>query len=355
QARIFVRGGDGGAGEVAFRREAHVDFGGPFGGNGGQGGGAVLEADFDQNSGACGIRRALRRERRAGGGRGTSPHTLLQPAAINIRTTPVVSVACGDSGHEPPAGSVEAASPGRRMVVATGGRGGRGNMAFRNAKETTPEYAELGEKGQERWLDMQMKLIADVGIVGVPNAGKSSLLAAVTNAKPKVADYPFTTVVPNLGVCHLPGTEFRTLVLADIPGLIDGAAQGTGLGQAFLRHIERCRVLVHMVDGSVEDPVEAFRCVQNELRQFSPELAEKPQVVLINKMDLPAVRAKFDQLRADLIIESVLPTSDTIYHIPYVPEIRNPKPESRIPKPCTRNPKPEFRNLEPPRGVREVR
>jgi len=299
QARIFVRGGDGGAGEVAFRREAHVEFGGPFGGNGGQGGDVVFLGTEGDNTlakvrsklhllGECGRR-----------GQGKGRHAAT---ADDIQ----VEVPLGTVIRDGKSGTLigEMTFHGQRMVVATGGRGGRGNMAFRNAKETTPEYAELGEKGQERWLDMQMKLIADVGIVGVPNAGKSSLLAAVTNAKPKVADYPFTTVVPNLGVCHLPGTEFRTLVLADIPGLIDGAAQGTGLGQAFLRHIERCRVLVHMVDGSVEDPVEAFRCVQNELRQFSPELAEKPQVVLINKMDLPAVRAKFDQLRADLIIES---------------------------------------------------
>jgi len=141
-------------------------------------------------------------------------------------------------------------TPGQTLRVANGGRGGRGNWELANSKNSVPDFAELGEKGQGRWLDLQLKLLADVGVVGVPNAGKSSVLASVTNAKPKIADYPFTTVVPNLGVCQLPGAERRTLVLADIPGLLEGAHQGVGLGQAFLRHIERCRVLLHVIDGT---------------------------------------------------------------------------------------------------------
>ena len=307
QARVFVRGGDGGAGEVAFRREAHVEFGGPFGGNGGQGGDVIFIGDEGDNTlakvrsrlhllGDCGRR-----------GQGKGRHA---PRADDLE----IKVPLGTVVRDGKSGNLigEMTYHGQRMMVADGGRGGRGNMAFRSPRDTAPAFAELGEKGQERWLDLQLKLIADVGIVGQPNAGKSSLLAAVTNAKPKVADYPFTTVVPNLGVCNLPGSDHRTLVLADIPGLIEGAHEGTGLGQAFLRHIERCRALVHVVDGAGADPLGAFRAIQHELAQFSPELAAKPQVVLVNKMDLPEARARFDELRAALVAEAGHPRIDAI-------------------------------------------
>jgi len=221
------------------------------------------------------------------------------------------SAAAGDTFIRVPIGTIvrdektgvllgDMSTPGQTLRVANGGRGGRGNWELATVKNSVPGYAELGQKGQARWLDLQLKLIADVGVVGVPNAGKSSLLASVTNAKPKIADYPFTTVVPNLGVCHLPGPERRSLVLADIPGLLEGAHDGVGLGQAFLRHIERCRVLVHIVDGSSQDPLYDFKAIQNELEMFSPDLAKKPQVVCVNKMDLPEARARWPALKEEL-------------------------------------------------------
>jgi len=292
QAKVYVKGGDGGAGEVAFRREAHVDMGGPFGGNGGNGGDVWFEADEGDNTLAR-LRSRLHlmaEGGQRGGGKGkhranADPLVIKVPLGTIIRDAES-DVLIGDLSE-----------PGQRLLVAKGGKGGRGNMAFKTAKDTAPGFAELGEKGKQRWVSLQLKLVADVGIVGVPNAGKSSLLAAVTNAKPKVADYPFTTVVPNLGVAQLPGAERQTMVLADIPGLLEGAHEGHGLGQAFLRHLERCRILLHVVDGSAEDPLYNFKSIQNELELFNPELAKKPQVVVINKMDLPHVRERWEEIR----------------------------------------------------------
>merc|ERR1719353_389192 len=178
------------------------------------------------------------------------------------------------------------------LRVARGGRGGRGNEAFKSDRDTTPRLSEQGEPGADRWLNLELKLVADVGLVGCPNAGKSTLLAATTRAAPKIADYPFTTVTPNLGVCEASeagGDD--TFVVADIPGLLEGAHDGVGLGRAFLRQVERCRLLVHVVDGSAADPVGDFEAVVTELRLFSPWLANKPSVVVLNKRDIPEVRA----------------------------------------------------------------
>ena len=197
----------------------------------------------------------------------------------------------------------ELVSHGETLRVARGGRGGRGNAAFKTARDTTPRLSEMGEPGAERWLLLELKLLADVGLVGCPNAGKSTLLAAATRAKPKVADYPFTTVTPNLGVWHA-GEQARAagdgMVLADIPGLLEGAHEGVGLGRAFLRHIERCRLIAHIVDGSSPDPVGDLQAVNTELQLFSAELADKPQVVVLNKLDKPEVAAKKDELLRDL-------------------------------------------------------
>jgi Obg family GTPase CgtA len=244
-ARVYVKGGDGGDGEVAYRREAHVSMGGPFGGTGGAGGDVIFVADEGDNTLAS-VRANLHMIAKSGGrGQGKAKttanaddHVVRVPLGTIVRDEKT-GVLLGDMS-----------TPGQTLRVANGGRGGRGNWELANSKNSVPDFAELGEKGQGRWLDLQLKLLADVGVVGVPNAGKSSVLASVTNAKPKIADYPFTTVVPNLGVCQLPGAERRTLVLADIPGLLEGAHQGVGLGQAFLRHIERCRVLLHVIDGT---------------------------------------------------------------------------------------------------------
>jgi len=188
--------------------------------------------------------------------------------------------------------------PGQRLVVGKGGRGGRGNQHYATSRNQVPRIAERGEPGQERNLRLELKLIADIGIVGVPNAGKSSLLASVTNAKPKIADYPFTTLEPNLGVAEL--DEDTTLVLADIPGLIEGAHQGAGLGYAFLRHIQRTRVLIHLLDGLSEDPLADFTQINSELALFDPRLGTKPQIVAFNKMDLPDVQKRWPVIRAEL-------------------------------------------------------
>jgi GTP-binding protein len=185
--------------------------------------------------------------------------------------------------------------PGQRFVAARGGRGGRGNARFASATNQAPRMAERGELGEERWLELELKLLADVGLVGLPNSGKSTLLAAVSAARPKIADYPFTTLQPHLGVVVL--DDYTSMVLADIPGLIEGASQGAGLGHAFLRHIERTRLLIHLLDGAGEDPLEAFETINGELGAFSEQLAAKPQIVAFNKMDLPEARALWPLVR----------------------------------------------------------
>jgi len=192
---------------------------------------------------------------------------------------------------------------GERLLVAPGGRGGRGNRAFKNQRYTAPKIAEHGEPGAERWLSLELKLVADVGFLGKPNAGKSTLLAAASAARPKIANYPFTTIVPNLGVCDLPNTDGESgsgLVLCDIPGLIEGASSGVGLGLAFLRHVQRCKVLLHVVDGTSPDPVGDFRTINNELKEYDEFLAQKPQVVVLNKLDVPEVQEREEEIMAEL-------------------------------------------------------
>lgn len=192
---------------------------------------------------------------------------------------------------------------GEMMMVARGGRGGRGNEHFKTSRMNAPAFSEIGEKGAVRWLNVELKLIADVGLVGVPNAGKSTLLAAASNAKPKIADYPFTTVVPNLGVCDIfpeDGLPEASLVIADIPGLLEGAHEGKGLGLAFLRHVQRCRVLIHVLKGDSEDVVGDYLAISQELELFNPKLTNKTEVIILNKIDIPEVRAKQVELIADL-------------------------------------------------------
>jgi GTP-binding protein len=188
---------------------------------------------------------------------------------------------------------------GDRILVARGGRGGRGNAAFMTQRNTAPKIAERGEPGAKRWLSVELRLVADVGFLGKPNAGKSTLLASASAARPKIADYPFTTIVPNLGICNI-GEAGAGLVLCDIPGLIEGAAQGAGLGPAFLRHVQRCKVLLHVVDGTSEDPIGDFNTINKELKEYDPFLAEKPQVVVLNKIDVPAVAEQQEALMEGL-------------------------------------------------------
>jgi GTP-binding protein len=278
-ARIFLKGGDGGRGCVAFRREKFVPRGGPSGGNGGLGGSIWLEADIALNSLFVFRRQVHFRADPGTPGQGSDMHGA-GGKDTTVKVPPGTIVRARDTG-EPLAELVKA---GDKVRLAAGGRGGRGNLAFKSSRNTAPAIAEFGEKGEELWVDLELKLVADVGIIGVPNAGKSTLLSVVSAAKPKIANYPFTTLVPNLGVCSL---DFRTTVFADVPGLLEGAHAGVGLGHQFLRHTQRCRVLVHVIDGTSPDPLGDYAAIRQELELFEPKLAQKLQIVAYNKTDVP--------------------------------------------------------------------
>jgi len=281
EATLDVKAGDGGKGVVAFRREKYVPRGGPDGGNGGAGGDVILVGDEGLNT--LHKFRYTKRYEGGRGGHGEGSHRQGKRGETLRVTVPVGTLVRDAATGELVA---DITAHGQEAVVAKGGRGGRGNAAFRNAINQAPRVAELGEPGQERRLHLELKLLADVGLVGLPNAGKSTLLAAVSAARPKVADYPFTTLVPSLGVADI---GYKTLVFADIPGLIEGASEGAGLGDRFLRHVERTRVLLHLVDGSAADPLADWRTINAELAAFSAALAERPQIVAITKVDLPDV------------------------------------------------------------------
>lgn len=283
ESKIYVKGGDGGNGCVSFRREKYVPMGGPDGGNGGKGGDVYLVASPHLNTLIeFKVRQHFKAQRgthgRGKGKQGKSGKGLF------------VDVPVGTTVRDAESGALLAdlVRAGQRVPVARGGRGGRGNAAFATSTNQSPRFAEKGEPGEERWLHLELRLIADVGIVGVPNAGKSTLLAAVSAARPKIAAYPFTTLVPNLGVVAF---DDRSFVMADIPGLIEGAHRGAGLGHKFLRHIERTRLLIHLLDGASHDPLHDLKDINHEMALFSPRLAEKPQIVVLNKMDLPQARA----------------------------------------------------------------
>ncbi len=291
EAKIYVRSGKGGDGMVHFRREKYVPKGGPDGGDGGRGGDVVLEVNPHLNTLAQ-FRFQKRFVAQAGGKGGPNRMTGKSAEALVIPVPPGTLVYDADTGEL----LGDLTEPGQRLVVAHGGRGGRGNVHFASSRNRVPRIAEKGEPPEERNLRLELKLIADVGLVGVPNAGKSTFLARVTNARPKIANYPFTTLTPNLGVAQL--AVDRTLVLADIPGLIEGAHQGVGLGHDFLRHIQRTRVLIHLLDGLSADPVADFAQINTELALFDPDLAAKPQIVAFNKMDLPDVSARWPEVEA---------------------------------------------------------
>jgi GTP-binding protein len=288
EAKIYVRGGDGGNGCVSFRREKFVPFGGPNGGNGGKGGDVYLVASAHLNTLIQFQRKVHFKAERGEHGRGKDQFGKSgEDLFIQVPTGTVVFDA--ETGEL----IADLTEDGQKALVARGGRGGRGNASFATPTNQAPRIAEKGEPGQERWLRLELRLIADVGIVGAPNAGKSTLLAAVSAARPKIADYPFTTLIPNLGVVEVDGATF---VMADIPGLIEGAHQGAGLGDKFLRHIRRTRVLVHLLDGAAPDPLADFAAINRELELFSPDLARKPQIVALNKMDLPEAQEKWPRV-----------------------------------------------------------
>ncbi|MGC9007319.1 MAG: GTPase ObgE, partial [Sulfurihydrogenibium sp.] len=278
---IYVKAGDGGNGCVAFHREKFVPMGGPSGGDGGKGGDVIIVADSHlQTLMDFKYKRHYKAERGQHGQGGNKKGKDGEDLIIKV---PVGTVIKDAETGEILADLVE---EGQSFVVAKGGRGGRGNAAFKSATNQTPLTAEPGEKGEERWIELELKLLADVGIIGFPNAGKSTLISILSKARPKIADYPFTTLTPVLGVLQLDVNDF--LVLADIPGLIEGASEGLGLGHEFLRHIERTKFLIHLIDVSdfrERDPIEAFNIINKELENYSPELIKKPQIVVANKID----------------------------------------------------------------------
>ncbi len=283
EAKIFLKAGAGGDGIIAFRREKYVPRGGPAGGHGGKGGDVVFEVDAQLNT-LVHFKKCSHFKADDGGHGGPKNMTGAEGTDAVIPVPPGTVVRDADTG----ALLADLLEPGQRAVIARGGRGGRGNSAFKSSINQAPQIAERGLPGEERWVTLELKLIADVGLVGMPNAGKSTLISVVSAARPKIADYPFTTLQPNLGVVTL---EHRDMVVADIPGLIEGAAEGAGLGHQFLRHIERCRLLVHLLNGASPDPLAEFEQINAELKFFSDRLAQKPQIVVLNKIDLPDAQA----------------------------------------------------------------
>lgn len=287
QAHITVSGGKGGDGVVSFRRESMVPRGGPDGGNGGRGGDIVLVVNRHLNTlNAFQYRQNFVAED-GKTGRGKD-QTGRSGKDLFVEVPPGTVVR--DSVSQETLGDLT--KPDEQVIVARGGRGGRGNARFATASNQAPQMAEIGDPGETRELSLELKLIADIGIVGLPNAGKSTLLSVLTAAKPKIGNYPFTTLHPNLGIAQVDST--RSVVLADIPGLIEGASQGTGLGHEFLRHIERTRILIHIMDGLSDDLFRDYQTIQAELKAFGHGLDEKPQVLALSKMDLPDAQAAYE-------------------------------------------------------------
>jgi GTPase len=303
EAKILVKAGDGGNGCVAFRREKFVPRGGPSGGDGGHGGSIYLEANPNDNTL---LRYRYNREFKADRGRhGEGSNCTGHSGADMILQVPVGTLAFDAQSGETLA---DLATPGQRVLIAQGGRGGRGNQNFAKPWHQAPREHEDGFTGQERHLRLELKLLADVGLVGFPNAGKSTLISVISAARPKIANYPFTTLEPNLGVVNADGGTGkegrelgRTFVVADLPGLIEGAHEGAGLGIRFLRHVERTRLLVHLIDTSDTsdaDPIHSFEVISGELRAFSETLTEKPVIVVATKLDATTDRERLDTLRA---------------------------------------------------------
>lgn len=293
EAEIYVESGKGGDGMVHFHREKYKPRGGPDGGDGGRGGNVILEVDPKLNT-LFNFRHRTRYV--ADSGKKGGPNNMSGKSAQDL----IVKVPPGTLVFDAQSGDLlgDLVEEEQQLIVAKGGRGGRGNQHFATSRNQTPRMAERGEPGEAHSLRLELKMIADVGIVGVPNAGKSSLLAVVSNAKPKIANYPFTTLTPNLGVVNL--DVDTVLVLADIPGLIEGAHEGVGLGFSFLRHIQRTRVLIHMLDGLALDPIGDFSQINAEMALFDEKIREKPQIVAFNKMDLPSVQEKWPGIEREL-------------------------------------------------------
>lgn len=277
QAKVYVRSGDGGAGAVSFLREKFVEFGGPNGGNGGRGGDVVVECVDGLNT-LIDYRYQQHFKAKTGTHGMGKQRTGADGADVVLRV-PVGTQIFEDDNETLIADMTEV---GQRIVLLSGGNGGFGNAHFKTSSNQAPRHANPGQQGTEKWIWLRLKLIADAGLVGLPNAGKSTFLAAVSAAKPKIADYPFTTLHPNLGVVSIGERDF---VLADIPGLIEGASEGAGIGDRFLGHVERCGVLIHLIDGTQDDVKLAYKTIRNELAAYDERLAEKPEIVVLNKID----------------------------------------------------------------------
>jgi len=278
QAKIYVRSGDGGAGCVSFRREKFVELGGPNGGDGGCGGDVVIVC-------ADGLNTLIDFRYRQHFKAKRGIHGMGQNRTGAAGADVVIAVPAGTQvlGEDRESLIADMTIPGQRVVIASGGRGGRGNTRFKTSTNRAPRRADPGRPGEEYWLWLRLKLIAEAGLVGLPNAGKSTLLSKVSQAHPKIADYPFTTLHPHLGVVRVGDDSF---VLADLPGLVEGAHEGKGLGDRFLGHVERCRVLVHLVDGTAADPVADYRTIRGELSAYGAAVAEKPSIAVLTKSDL---------------------------------------------------------------------
>ena len=277
QAKIFVKSGDGGAGCVSFRREKYIEFGGPNGGDGAKGGDVIFEAVDNLNTLIDFRYHQHFKARRGGNGQG-SDKSGAQSACVVIKV-PVGTEILDEDGETV---IVDMLTPGQTYTIAKGGDGGRGNSRFKTSTNQAPRYAEPGWPGEERWVWLRLKIIADIGLIGMPNAGKSTFLTSVTQARPKIADYPFTTLHPNLGVAWVDNCE---IVIADIPGLIEGAHEGVGLGDKFLKHVERCAAFLHLVDATQEDVAGAYKAIRKELDLYNEKLKNKPEVIALNKCD----------------------------------------------------------------------
>lgn len=277
QAKIFIQSGDGGAGCVSFRREKYIEFGGPNGGDGGKGGSIYIEAVENLNTL---IDFRYHQHFKAKKGRNGMGSDKSGPKGEDIIIkVPVGTEILDDDGETV---IVDMVDPGQVFMIAKGGDGGRGNSQFKTSVNQAPRYAEPGWPGQEMWVRLRLKVIADVGLIGMPNAGKSTFLSVVTQARPKIADYPFTTLHPNLGVAWIDNYE---MVIADIPGLIEGAHEGVGLGDRFLKHVERCSAFIHLIDITSEDVVKDYKAIRKELELYEKTLNTKPEVVVLNKTD----------------------------------------------------------------------
>ena len=278
QAKIYIKAGDGGAGSASFRREKYIEFGGPDGGDGGNGGSVILESEGNLNTL---IDFRYRQHFKAETGKSGSKKNKTGASGKDL----ILKVPVGTQIYEEDNNTLiyDLTKKKERFVVATGGKGGLGNTRFKSSTNRTPRQKTNGKKGEEFWIWLQLKVIADVGIIGLPNAGKSSFLSRCTRAKPKIANYPFTTINPNLGVLNI---NHKEIVLADIPGLIEGSHKGIGLGDRFLRHIERCKTLIHLIDISEKDILGNYLKIKSELSKYDKKILKKTEIIIFNKLDL---------------------------------------------------------------------